>query len=189
MIGRRFMQYVDEEVLGAGEFSKLLDRIAAREVDPYMATESVMSRALGGPGRVASPLDHVGIAVRDASSFAMVFRTLAGLETGEPEVIGPHRLRFVDAGGATLELVEALTPDSPIGRFLDKRGEALHHLCFRVADIEKAIAGLKERGIRFIDESPRPGAHGSKIAFIHPSSAGGLLIELKEAASGHEGNA
>ncbi|HXT70863.1 MAG TPA: methylmalonyl Co-A mutase-associated GTPase MeaB [Vicinamibacterales bacterium] len=183
MLERRFMQHVDGVVLGAGEFARLLDRIAAREIDPYTATESVMARALGGTPAVASPLDHVGIAVRDAKTIATIFQSLLGLETGEPEVVGQHRLRLVEAGGPTLELVEALSAEAPVGKFLEKRGDALHHLCFRVADIDRAIADLRAQGIRFIDESARPGAHGSRIAFIHPSSAGGLLIELKEAAT------
>ena len=183
LLSRRFMQHVDSRVLGPGEFDRMLDRIAAREVDPYAAAESVMIRAVGGEARVSMPLDHVGIAVRDAESFVSLFDSLAGLKTDAPEVIGAHRLRFVDAGGATLELVEAMSADAPVAKFLDKRGEALHHLCFRVADIERAMATLKARGIKFIDEAPRQGAHGSRIAFIHPGSAGGLLIELKQPAA------
>jgi methylmalonyl-CoA epimerase len=78
-----------------------------------------------------------------------------------------------------------VSPDAPVAKFLDKRGEALHHLCFRVVDIDTAMSTLKARGVKFIDETPRQGAHGSRIAFIHPSSAGGLLIELKQAAPTH----
>ena len=182
LLSRRFMQHIDGRVLGPGEFDQLLDRIAAREIDPYAAAESVIVRALGADARVSMPLDHVGIAVRDAAGFVSLFESLVGLKTDAPEVIGQHRLRFVDAGGATLELVEAVSADAPVAKFLAKRGEALHHLCFRVADIETAMATLKARGIKFIDETPRQGAHGSHIAFIHPSSAGGLLIELKQAA-------
>jgi LAO/AO transport system kinase len=181
LLSRRFMQHVDNRVLAAGEFDQLLDRIAGREIDPYAAAESVMIRAVGGEARVSMPLDHVGIAVRDAEGFISLFEGLLGLKTDAPEVIAPHRLRFVDAGGATLELVEAVSPDAPVAKFLDKRGDALHHLCFRVADIGTAMATLKARGIKFIDELPRQGAHGSQIAFIHPGSTGGLLIELKQA--------
>ena len=182
MLSRRFMQHVDSRVLGPGEFDRMLDRIAEREIDPYAAAESVMIRAVGGEARVAMPLDHVGIAVRDAGAFVSLFESLVGLKTDSPEVIGLHRLRFVDAGGATLELVEAESAEAPVAKFLDKRGDALHHLCFRVADIDTAMAAMKARGVTFIDEAPRQGAHGSRIAFIHPASAGGLLIELKQAA-------
>ena len=187
ILSRRFIQHVDGVVLGQGEFDRLLDRISARDIDPYAAAESVMSRAIGGVPGVAMPLDHVGIAVRDASAFASMFEALVGLKTGAPEVIGGHSLSFVDAGGATLELVEAVSADAPVAKFLDKRGEALHHLCFRVADIDAVMVVLKAKGIRFIDDVPRQGAHGSRIAFLHPTSAGGLLIELKQAAGGPHG--
>jgi methylmalonyl-CoA epimerase len=121
--------------------------------------------------------------VADAGAFVRLFGDLLGLSADEPEVVGLHRLRFVDAGGATLELVEPTAPDAPVAKFLTKRGDALHHLCFRVADIDQAMDGLKARGVKFIDEQPRPGAHGSRIAFLHPASAGGLLIELKQSAA------
>jgi methylmalonyl-CoA epimerase len=142
-----------------------------------------MARAVGSNRAVASPIDHVGLAVKDAEAVSRIFQELLGLETDRPEVLGPHRLRFVDAGGATLELVEALTPDAPVGKFLEKRGDALHHLCFRVMDIDQSMAALRARGVRFIDQAPRQGAHGSRIAFIHPASAGGFLVELKEPAT------
>ena len=181
LLGRSFMNHLEQSVLAPGEFDQILDRIAARETDPYAAAGSVMSRAVDG-GPVGARLDHVGIAVTDAESFAHLFRHLLGLSTGQPEVIGLHRLRFVDAGGVTLELVEATAPEAPVAKFLAKRGDALHHLCFRVADIDASLAMLKEKGVKLIDEQPRQGAHGSRIAFLHPASAGGLLIELKQAA-------
>jgi LAO/AO transport system kinase len=184
LLGQRFLEAVEGSVLAAGEFDRLLNQVAAREIDPYAAAEAVMARALAPAlpdgGR---PLDHIGIAVRDAAPFVAVFAKIAGLATGEPEIVGTHRLRFVAAGGVTLELVEAMSPDAPAAKYLERRGESLHHLCFRVPDIDAAIARLVADGVRFIDERPRAGAHGSRIAFIHPSSAGGLLIELKQPAS------
>jgi len=185
ILGRRFLHDVEETILAEGEFDRLLDRVTAREVDPYAAADFVMGRALApasaAPASAAGmPLDHVGIAVNDAASFAALFQQLLGLTTGEPEVVGLHRLRFVEAGGVTLELVEAGVPEAPVARFLSTRGEALHHLCFRVPDIVAALADLAKAGVRLIDQEPRPGAHGSRIAFIHPSSAGGLLIEIKQ---------
>jgi LAO/AO transport system kinase len=180
LMGRRFMQYLEASVLGPGEFAAVLERIASREVDPYAAAEAIMARAVAGAPVVPSPIDHVGIAVKDAPALAALFRDLLGLETGEPEVIGAHRLRFVLAGGATLELVEAVTPEAPVAKFLLKHGDALHHVCFRVRDIDASVQALVARGVRMIDEQPRQGAHGSRIAFIHPASAGGLLVELKQ---------
>jgi methylmalonyl-CoA/ethylmalonyl-CoA epimerase len=185
ILGRRFMQHLEQAVLAPGEFDRLLDRIAARDVDPYAAAESVIGRALASGAETRSaatgfPLDHVGIAVKDATPFVALFARLLGLSTDQPEVVGSHRLRFVEAGGVTLELIEAVTDEAPVAKFLSKRGEALHHLCFRVADIDATVTTLLKQGVRFIDEQPRPGAHGSRIAFIHPSSAGGLLVELKQ---------
>jgi methylmalonyl-CoA epimerase len=182
VLGRDFMQHLEQSVLAPGEFEQILDRIAARETDHYTAASSVMARAVGAGPAVAAPLDHVGIAVADAGAFVRMFGDLLGLSTDEPEVVGLHRLRFVDAGGATLELVEPTAPEAPVAKFLAKRGDALHHLCFRVADIIQAMDALKARGVKFIDDQPRQGAHGSQIAFLHPASAGGLLIELKQPA-------
>jgi methylmalonyl-CoA epimerase len=125
-------------------------------------------------------LDHVGVAVRDASELIGLFDRLFGLRTGAPEDVGPHRVRFVETAGTTVELVEATSPEAPIAKFLEKRGPGLHHLCFLVPDIEAAIAGLRARGVQFIDDQPRPGAHGSRIAFLKPASVGGLLVELKQ---------
>ena len=124
-------------------------------------------------------LDHVGIAVRDPAELVAWFARVFGLPTSDPEDVGRHRLRFVETGSATLELVEPLSDDAPVARFLEKHGPGLHHLCLRVPDIDAAVAALKARGIQLIDETPRAGAHGSRIAFIHPSSAHGLLVELK----------
>jgi len=184
IIARQFMTHVDRNVLAPGEFDRLLDRVAARDVDPYAAGDSVLARALdrGDRSAAAGPhsLDHVGVAVRDGQAMAALFHRLFGLSTGAPERVGDHHLRFVATGGATIELVEPATPDAPVAKFLEKRGQALHHICLRVPDIDAALADLRQRGVRLIDETPRAGAHGSRIAFIHPSSADGLLIELKE---------
>jgi methylmalonyl-CoA epimerase len=125
-------------------------------------------------------LDHLGIAVADSSAMQAFFKTHFGLETTAPEDIGPHRLRFVETGASTLELVEPLSDDAPVAKFIAKRGDGLHHVCLRVADIEATMTRLKAAGLRFIDDAPRQGAHGSRIAFLHPSSACGLLLEIKQ---------
>ena len=87
---------------------------------------------------------------------------------------------FIPAGGAALELLEATAPDSPIAKYVAKRGPGLHHITLRVDDIRAALAQLKSRGVKLIDAEPRPGAHGSLVAFVHPSSAHGVLLELKQ---------
>jgi len=130
-------------------------------------------------------LDHIGIAVKDLGEALAFYRDALGLEIGPAEDVPSQRVRaqFVPVGGTHLELLEATAPDSPIAAFLDKRGPGLHHITLRVEDIEAAIAQLKSRGARLIDEHPRPGAEGSRVAFVHPSAAHGVLIELKQSAS------
>jgi methylmalonyl-CoA/ethylmalonyl-CoA epimerase len=127
-------------------------------------------------------LDHVGIAVRDLQKALTFFRDGLGLEVEAPETVPSQRVRvhFIPAGEASLELLEATAEDSPIAKYLVRRGPGLHHITLRVDDIAAALAQLKARGIRLIDQSPRPGAHGSLVAFIHPSSADGVLVELKQ---------
>jgi len=127
-------------------------------------------------------LDHIGIAVKDVQSALAFYRDALGLEIEAPEEVASQHVRayFVPVGGARLELLEATAPDSPIARHLEKRGPGLHHITLRVADIGAAVAQLRARGVRLIDEEPRPGAAGSLIAFIHPGSTGGVLIELKQ---------
>ena len=131
-------------------------------------------------------LDHIGIAVADLGASLAFFRDALGLEVAGSEEVGSQRVRahFVHAGGSSLELLEATAPDSPIARYLGKRGPGLHHITLRVDDIRGALAQLKGRGVRLIDEEPRPGAEGALVAFVHPASAHGVLVELKQAASG-----
>lgn len=180
ILSRRFMQHVESGVLEPGAFDHFVDRISAREIDPYAAAAEILRKT--GVFSTPVPLDHVGVAVRDATPLVEFFRDVFGLETDVPEVVGSHQVRFVATGECKIEFVEPLAPDGPTPRFLDKHGTSLHHVCLRVKDIEASVADLLARGIRMIDQSPRPGAHGSRIAFIHPSSAGGLLIELKQIA-------
>lgn len=179
LLGRTFMQHLEGHVLGPGEFAGTLERIAARQTDPYRAAADLLSRATAG-ATSPWPVDHVGIAVSDARPIAETFARLFDLTTDAPEDVGLHRLRFVGTGGATLELVEPLTEAAPVAKFLASRGEGLHHVCLRVPDIVAAMADLRARGVQFIDREPRTGAHGSRIAFVHPSSTCGILVELKE---------
>jgi methylmalonyl-CoA epimerase len=129
-------------------------------------------------------LDHVGIAVSDLESSLAFFRDALGLEVEQREDVPSQRVRaeFVGAGATSLELLQATSPDSPIARFLEKRGPGLHHITLRIDDIDAALQQLRHRNIRLIDEEPRSGAEGARVAFIHPSSAHGVLVELKEVA-------
>ena len=129
-------------------------------------------------------LDHIGIAVSDLPVSLAFFRDTLGLHLETSEEVASQKVRahFLAAGRSSLEMLEATAADSPLARYLDKRGPGLHHLALRVADIHAALAHLKARGIRLIDEQPRPGAEGALVAFIHPSAAHGVLVELKQPA-------
>jgi methylmalonyl-CoA epimerase len=127
-------------------------------------------------------LDHVGIAVKDLPAALAFYRDALGLEIEAPEDVASQRVRarFIPVGGSSLELLEATAPDSAIAKFVDKRGPGLHHITLRVEDIHLALAQLKQRGAKLIDETPRPGAGQALVAFVHPSSAHGVLVELKQ---------
>jgi methylmalonyl-CoA/ethylmalonyl-CoA epimerase len=127
-------------------------------------------------------LDHIGIAVADINAALAFYRDALGLDIEPAEEVASQKVRasFIPAGGAALELLEATADDSPIAKYVAKRGPGLHHITLQVEDLAAALAQLKARGVRLIDESPRPGAHGSIVAFIHPSSAHGVLVELKQ---------
>lgn len=129
-------------------------------------------------------LDHIGIAVGDLAAALAFYRDALGLEIEAPEDVASQRVRarFIPVGGPALELLEATSPDSAIARFIDRRGPGLHHVTLRVEDIRAAIGHLKVKNIRMVDDEPRPGAEGALVAFVHPSAAHGVLIELKQAA-------
>jgi methylmalonyl-CoA epimerase len=147
-------------------------------------------------------LDHVGIAIRDLPAVLAFYRDAFGFEIEVSEEVASQRVRahFLPVGeskdrgegapGVKLELLEATAPDSTIAKFVEKRGPGLHHVAFRVDDIHAALAELKARGVKLIDEQPRPGAEHALVAFIHPSAAQGVLVELKQpAAPSHPGTA
>ncbi|HXD74136.1 MAG TPA: methylmalonyl-CoA epimerase, partial [Vicinamibacterales bacterium] len=127
-------------------------------------------------------LDHVGIAVKDLDAALAFYRDALGLHVEVPEDVASQRVRahFIPAGQSALELLEATASDSAIAKYVGKRGPGLHHITLRVDDIGGALQQLKARGVRLIDEQPRPGAEGALVAFIHPSAAHGVLVELKQ---------
>jgi methylmalonyl-CoA/ethylmalonyl-CoA epimerase len=126
-------------------------------------------------------LDHIGIAVRSLDAAKKIYEDL-GLNVEHVEVVETQKVRtaFLSVGGANLELLEPSEPDSAIARFIEKRGEGIHHICLRVDDLESHLQRLKERGYRLINEAPVPGAHGCRVAFLHPAAGNGVLIELSE---------
>jgi methylmalonyl-CoA epimerase len=129
-------------------------------------------------------LDHVGIAVQDLEASLSFFRDALGLHVEPAEDVPSQRVRaqLVSTGPSSLELLQATAPDSPIAKFLEKRGPGLHHITLRVDDLRAALAELRQRSVRLIDDAPRLGAEGTTVAFIHPSSAQGVLVELKQVA-------
>lgn len=129
-------------------------------------------------------LDHIGIAVSDLEAALRFYRDALGLQIEAAEEVPSQkvRARFVPVGPASLELLVATAPESPIAKFIGKRGPGLHHITLRVDDIHAALAQLRTRGATLIDDEPRPGAEGALVAFIHPSSAQGVLVELKQSA-------
>ena len=125
-------------------------------------------------------LDHIGIAVRSLEA-ATIYRDL-GLAVEHVETVETQGVRtaFLPVGDSRLELLEPTGPESPVAKHIEKRGEGIHHICFRVADIDAELANLKAKGYRLVNEAPVPGAHGCRVAFLHPSAGGGVLIELSQ---------
>jgi methylmalonyl-CoA epimerase len=129
-------------------------------------------------------LDHVGIAVKNLDEALAFYRDALGLHVEVAEEVASQRVRahFIAAGQSSLELLEPTDADSVIATYVEKRGPGLHHITLRVDDVRAALEQLKARGVRLVDEQPRPGAEGALVAFIHPSAAQGVLVELKQAA-------
>ena len=125
-------------------------------------------------------LDHIGIAVRSIDA-AKIYEAL-GLTIDHVETVETQGVRtaFLSAGDANLELLEPTGPDTAVARFIEKRGEGIHHICLRVTNLEEHLARLKAAGFRLINEVPVPGAHGRRVAFLHPAAGNGVLIELSE---------
>jgi methylmalonyl-CoA epimerase len=124
-------------------------------------------------------LEHVGVAVKSIAEARQLYEEALGLTFGGEEVLAEQGLKlvFFDAGGVKIELLEGLGGDS-ISKFIEKRGPGIHHLCFKVGDVEAAAASLKADGYEFVTEAPYEGAHGARVIFMKPSSAFGVLIEL-----------
>lgn len=126
-------------------------------------------------------IDHIGIAVNSIEE-ASKFYTALGLQSQGIEEVDEQKVKvaFFPCGDSEVELLESTSPEGPIAKFIEKKGEGIQHIAFRVENIEEAIAEMMAKGIRMIDETPRYGAGGAKIAFIHPKSTGGVLVELSQ---------
>jgi methylmalonyl-CoA/ethylmalonyl-CoA epimerase len=129
---------------------------------------------------VQLPLDHVAIAVESIATAQPLFESLIGAAGSPVERVAGQgvSVAFVGDGPGRIELIEPTSADTPVGRFLGRRGPGLHHIAYRVEDIDATLDRLADAGIELIDRHARPGAHGSRVAFLHPRSTGGVLIEL-----------
>lgn len=125
-------------------------------------------------------LAHIGVAVESIEAALTFYRDILGLTPGPAEEADGARVVSLPFGPSAVELLEPRTDASPIARFLARRGPGIHHVCYRVPDLDRALAACRAAGYRLIDETPRPGAAGRRIAFIHPRSTAGILIELTE---------
>lgn len=134
-------------------------------------------------------VDHIGIAVPNLDEAVKTYTSLLGKSPEHFEEVGEQKAKtaFFGVGETNLELLQSTSPDGPIGKFIEKNGGrgGLHHICVQVDDIEAALAAYKAAGIQLIDEKPRIGAHGKLIAFVHPKSTGGLLLELSQPIDQH----
>ena len=127
-------------------------------------------------------LDHIGIAVEDLDEAIGLYREKLGFEVESVEDVPGFgvKVAFLPLGEGNVELVQPVTDDSAMAKFLEKKGPGFHHLCFRVEDIRAELARLEDAGVQLVDREPREGAHGTLVAFLHPKSTGGVLIELAE---------
>lgn len=145
------------------------------------AYQGVPSGVIGGR-TVVNKVDHIGIAVNNLEESIKFYEEVLGLKLHGTEVVEEQKVKvaFLPVGDTEVELLEATAPDSPIAKFIEAKGQGVQHIAFKVEDIEAALEEMRAKGIRLIDEKPRYGAGGARIAFLHPKSTNGVLIELCE---------
>ena len=132
-------------------------------------------------------INHIGVAVKDLDEAIKLYRDQLGLEFKGTDEVESQKVKvaFFKIGETNIELVAATSPDSPIAKYLEKNREGIHHICFEVDNINKALESLKERGVKLINEEPRKGAHNTLVAFIHPKSTNGVLTEICQVPEDH----
>jgi GTPase len=166
--------------LGAETLATYEDRLQKREIDPYRAAREILAGSGGGAAGIV--LDHIGVAVSSLRDGLPLYERLLGLATAAIEEVKGEKVRLalLPAGRTRIELMEPTSADSPVARFLEKRGGGVHHICFEVEDLEPLLARLRAAGLTIAGAGGRPGAEGSRIAFVHPRDTGGVLVELRE---------
>jgi len=132
-------------------------------------------------------INHIAVAVNNLEEAAKFYQTVLGLNLSGIEVVTAQKTRvgFFKIGESNIELVQPAEPDSPLVKFLETKGPGIHHICFEVDDVEAEVKAFLEKGATMVDQKPRPGAHHTKVAFVHPKSSSGVLIELCEFPKGH----
>ena len=202
LLQQRLFEQVVRDQLRNGAVNHWVDQVLERRSDPYSVVNEIVQASTARPnletegeassrpsiGNRQSQIDnptrvhHLGIAVKSLQEALPVFSRLTGSKPTPTEEVADQRVRVAefDVGESRLELLEATAPDSPIARFLEKGGRGVHHLTLTVGDLDQALADLERDGFKLIDRQPRIGAGGERIAFIHPSSTAGVLIELVE---------
>jgi methylmalonyl-CoA epimerase len=132
-------------------------------------------------------INHIAIAVNNIEEASKFYQNILGLNLSGVEVVATQKTRvgFLEIGESNIELVQPSEPDSPVAKFLESKGQGIHHICFEVDDVEAEVKAYLGKGATLIDQKPRPGAHNSKVAFVHPKSSNGVLIELCELPKDH----
>jgi methylmalonyl-CoA/ethylmalonyl-CoA epimerase len=130
-------------------------------------------------------LAHIGVGVKDLHDAAKVYTDFLTLDLTSTDNVGELITGFIPVGETNIELVQSTTPEGVMNKFVEKKGEGIHHLAFEVEDIEAAMAELKAKGVPLTSDEPRPGAHGAKVVFLHPKATHGVLIELCQYPEGH----
>lgn len=127
-------------------------------------------------------INHIAIAVNNLEEAARFYQTVMGLTLSGVEVVAAQKTKvgFFKIGESNIELVQPAQPDSPLVKFLESKGQGIHHICLEVDDVEAEVKAFLEKGAAMVDQKPRPGAHNTRVAFVHPKSSGGVLIELCE---------
>jgi methylmalonyl-CoA/ethylmalonyl-CoA epimerase len=128
---------------------------------------------------------HIGMAVTDTDKASSFYTSMLDLDLDRQENLGELKISFVPVGETNIELVQSTSPEGVMAKYIGKRGEGIHHLALEVENLDEALAELKAKGVKLIDETPKPGAHGARIAFIHPKSTFGVLLELCEYPEDH----
>ncbi|HZS04103.1 MAG TPA: methylmalonyl Co-A mutase-associated GTPase MeaB [Blastocatellia bacterium] len=196
LLRERLVRLALSESPGGTSLQAMAAEVASRQRDPYTVVEEIIGKMKtrqnaasaaesatdNHTAEVGTKVGHLGVAVSSIDEALNFWRDGLGLELKEIEVVEDQgvRVAMLPIGESRIELLEATGGETPVGRFLAKRGPGLHHVCVEVADLTAHLARLKARGVRLIDEQPRPGAGGHLVAFIHPASTGGVLVELTE---------